>query len=208
MVQVEINGQPAPIRTQNTLRFCDVIELAKTVIDPDHIITAVSINDRQVTDEEWMASLSTMETAIIEIDTDTVEAFCSSRLQQAPSVFQTCYVQFRDARKSFKFDGYIAGNKVLAQAVTTLRAALNWYDSFYKLLPVQYQSDFSIQDHMNKILEIAEKVCQHQLYQSWWALGVALEKELEPALDTLEDFTRQYQKKVSNVLPAPQAAAV
>ncbi len=61
---------------------------------------------------------------------------------------------------------------------------------------------------MNKILEIAEKVCQHQLYQSWWALGVALEKELEPALDTLEDFTRQYQKKVSNVLPAPQAAAV
>lgn len=208
MVQVEINGQPAPIRTQSSLRFCDVIELAKTVIDPDHIITAVTINDHQVTDEEWMASLSTMETSIIEIDTDTVEAFCSSRLSQAPSVFQACYVQFRDARKSFKFDGYVEGNKVLAQAVTTLRAALNWYDSFYKLLPAQNQATFSIQDHMNKILEIAEKVCQHQLYQSWWALGGALEKELEPALDALEDFTRQYQKMISNLLPEPQAAAV
>ena len=33
---------------------------------------------------------------------------------------------------------------------------------------------------------------QQQLYQSWWAIGETLEKDLEPKLDALEDQCRKF----------------
>ena len=45
---------------------------------------------------------------------------------------------------------------------------------------------------VQKLLQ-SGKMSQQQLYQSWWALGETLEKELEPKLDKLEDFCRGFK---------------
>ena len=54
-------------------------------------------------------------------------------------------------------------------------------------------------DISSQVVEISEtckKICQQQLYQSWWALGESLEKDLEPKLDKLEDACRRAAKEV------------
>jgi hypothetical protein len=49
---------------------------------------------------------------------------------------------------------------------------------------------------VTEISETCKKICQQQLYQSWWALGESLEKELEPKLDKLEDACRKAAREV------------
>jgi hypothetical protein len=46
------------------------------------------------------------------------------------------------------------------------------------------------------IAECCKRICQQQLYQSWWALGETIEKELEPKLDKLEDFCRSFRNEI------------
>jgi hypothetical protein len=53
-----------------------------------------------------------------------------------------------------------------------------------------------ISTQVQDISETCKKICQQQLYQSWWALGESLEKDLEPKLDKLEDVCRRVARDI------------
>ncbi|MEI7489443.1 MAG: hypothetical protein WCJ72_18910, partial [Chryseobacterium sp.] len=55
-------------------------------------------------------------------------------------------------------------------------------------------ASYDIEKQVIEIGEVCQKICQQQLYQSWWALGETIEKELEPKLDQLETFCRRFQE--------------
>ena len=61
-----------------------------------------------------------------------------------------------------------------------------------ELVPVSERSSYELGDRVTEITETCKRICQQQLYQSWWALGETLEKELEPQLDRLEDFCKKF----------------
>lgn len=195
MVAIRINGTDSPVRTDGLPRFTDIVELIKTVIDPEHVITDMRINGEVLSDEVWASSTATLGTSIIEVETDTVKQFVEDRLIQAPGVVQACYVQFRDARKAFQMQGQILGNKKLATAVGTLQAFFSWYATFFPLIPAHEQPQYDLDKYVKSIVEISNKICQQQLYQSWWAIAQTIEKELEPQLDELENFCRKFTQR-------------
>ena len=82
-------------------------------------------------------------------------------------------------------------NKLLMKAVNSLRAFFDWYTTLVDLVPEEDRDKFRIDNQANELTETCKKICQQQLYQSWWALGETIERELEPELDQLEDFCRQ-----------------
>jgi hypothetical protein len=90
----------------------------------------------------------------------------------------------------------ITGNKRLKSAVDTLRAFFEWYGTLLQLVPDIKRDKLDISTEVQDISETCKKICQQQLYQSWWALGETLEKELEPKLDKLEDFLRKFERQV------------
>ncbi len=59
------------------------------------------------------------------------------------------------------------------------------------LLPAGNRGVFDIRPQTDEIAEVCKNICQQQLYQSWWAIGETLEKELEPKLDQLEGYLRK-----------------
>ena len=88
------------------------------------------------------------------------------------------------------------GNQRLVQAVNTAKAFFDWYATIVELAPKEKRSSYDINPQVLEISQICKTICQQQLYQSWWALGETLEKQLEPKLDKLEDFLRKFARVV------------
>lgn len=195
MVAIKINGQEAEINAGGVPRITDLIELIKASIDPAHIITAIRIDGHDLSDQDWQSSVSQYTTSVLEIETGTPEAFVADRILHAAEVVRACYIQFRDARKRFQEGNMLEGNKFLAQAVNTIRSFFEWYGTISELYSDQQKRDLDINQRVLELSEVCQRICQQQLYQSWWALGETIAKDLEPKLDELEDFFRRYSAR-------------
>lgn len=190
MVSVRINGVESGISCGGLSRFPELVELVKANIDPEHMITSIVIDGRLPTEEDWSANLSQFETNIVEIETGKPAEYFLGQIGQAADVVQACFTQFRSSRKSFQSGEMVEGNKLLIEAVGTAKAFFDWYGTLLQLVTPEEGKVYDIEAHVTDISECCKRICQQQLYQSWWALGETLEKELEPKLDKLETFFR------------------
>lgn len=196
MVSVRINGEESPIKGEGVPRVIDLIELIKSHIDPDHMITRILLDGKELDEQTWNGTTSQLGTAIFEIETGTPADYIVDRLAKAADVVRACYIDFRDARKFFQAGDMNTGNKKLVVATNTLKAFFEWYGSLLELMGDEDRPKYDITDQVTTIADSCKKICQQQLYQSWWALGESLEKELEPKLDALEDFCRQANRRL------------
>lgn len=196
MVSVRINGEEAGLNTSRLEKMGDLIELIKSAIEPGHMISEILVDGRELSEEDWTRPLNQYGTSIFEINTDTPENFVDARIDRAAEVVQSCFYEFRDARKAFQSGEMSEGNRKLITAVRTAKAFFDWYASLIPLMTDTQRTRFEITDQVEQIAEVCKRICQQQLYQSWWALGETLEKELEPKLDKLEDFCRKFRKAV------------
>ena len=92
------------------------------------------------------------------------------------------------------------GNRQLVRAVNTLQAFFEWYSTLLEIVPEDERPQFVLDQEINSVSTVCKKICQQQLYQSWWALGETLENELEPALDVMEDRCRGFGVQDINFL--------
>jgi hypothetical protein len=196
MVSVRLNGEDSSIQSGGLTKFTDLVELIKASIDPDHMITVIRIDGKELGDQEWMSTIPQLGTSIIEIETDTPERFVTERFSSAADVVRNCYMGFRDARKEFQNGSMNEGNRHLMRGVEIMRAFFDWYGSLLELVPPHRKSTYDIDVHVRELSEVCKKICQQQLYQSWWALGETIQKELEPKLDKLEDHCRRFRASV------------
>ena len=196
MVSVRINGEDSSVGGNDNLKVADLIELIKASIDPAHMITNIRLDGRELEDQDWNSALGQHEAAVLEIATGTPEDFVSSRLDKASQIIRECYLEFREARKTFQDGKMLQGNQKLVRAVNTLKSFFEWYSTLVELTAEDKRKELDINSQVTEISEICKRICQQQLYQSWWALGETIAKELEPKLDRLEDFFRKFQVQV------------
>ena len=196
MVSVRVNGSDAPIQGGGLSKFTDLVELIKSYIDPAHIITSIRIDGRDMSDQEWRSTLPQLGTAIIEVDTDTPERFVVDRFSTAADVVRSCYMAFRDARKEFQNGSMNEGNRNLMKGVEIMKAFFDWYGTLLELVPTDRRATYDIEPQVRELSEVCKRICQQQLYQSWWALGETILKDLEPKLDKLEDHCRRFRAAV------------
>ncbi len=194
MKAIIINGEETEVRCDGLPQLTDVIELIKTMIDPDHMITSILLDGRDLQESDWTRSPSQFEGSVLEIQTGTPAEYVSSRLSSAAGVVRSCYSEFRDARKFFQAGQMQQGNARLVEAVNTLQAFFQWYATMLELVPQESRARYDIRGQAEEISEVCKKICQQQLYQSWWALGETLKGELEPRIDQLEDFCREFEQ--------------
>jgi hypothetical protein len=196
MRAIMVNGQDSGIKADGLPNMADLIELLKSSIDPDHMITSILIDGRELDDSDWSASTAKYSAAVLEIQTGLPDEYARRKLSSASGVVRQCFLDFREARKCFQAGDMQPGNQHMVRAVNTLQAFFQWYVSMVELLPKAEQPSYSIQDKVTEITETCKKICEQQLYQSWWALGETIKDKLEPQLDKLEDFCREFGKRM------------
>lgn len=204
MKRVIVNGQLIEFNLARVRRFTELLELIKSRIDPEEMITAITVDGRELSDSEWEQDVSQFECENLEILTGSPDSYVGDRLQDASRVVRSCFFEFRDARKGFQDGDNVVGNKRLKVAVDTLRAFFDWYGTLTQLVSETKRKTLDITPQVTDIADTCKKICQQQMYQSWWALGESLEKELEPKLDRLEDACRRVARDIRE--SAPQAA--
>jgi hypothetical protein len=165
------------------------------------MITAITMDGRELTDEEWNQCVSQLQGHTLEILTGHPDVYVSDKLQDASRVVRSCFFEFRDARKGFQDGDTVVGNKRLKTAVDTLKAFFDWYGTLVQLVSETKRGKLDISPQVVDISETCKKICQQQIYQSWWALGESLEKELEPKLDKLEDACRRVAREIQTAAP-------
>ncbi|RME58142.1 MAG: hypothetical protein D6780_07250 [Candidatus Dadabacteria bacterium] len=192
---IKVNGEVVDVKTEGLGRFSDLIELIKTMIDPEHMITSITIDGADVKEEDWQRSLSTFsETSVLEIETARPSEFVTSRMTLVPEIIKNCCEDFKEARENFEAGRSRKGNEMLIQAVQTLQVFIEWYSAILELVPIDQRDEYDISEPINQLTETCKKLCQHQLYQSWWALSQTLGQDLEPKLSELEALTRSFSK--------------
>ena len=192
MVSVRINGEDAALKADGLGSIAEVIELIKASIDPEHMITNLNLNGKELAESDWSATTNQFDTVMLEVETGTPSEFVRVRLGMAWEIARSLFNEFRDARKAFQTGNMMAGNKKLINAVNTARAFFEWYGSMLNLVPEANRGSYNISPQVIEISEVCKRLCQQQLYQSWWAIGETLEKDLEPKLDALEDCCRKF----------------
>lgn len=192
MLQIQLNGQQSGLRAAALPRMTDVVELIKNSIDPQHIITDLKINGRDMTEAEWQGAPTQFQaTDILEVATATPIEFVRQRTEFTPNLIENTFILFRSARQSFQAGDNDEGNKILSVAVRDLKAFFEWYALLQAVVPVSDRAKYDIKAQVESITECCKDICQQQMYQSWWALGKSIQEKLEPALDSLELYFRK-----------------
>ncbi|MCB0319847.1 MAG: hypothetical protein KDD60_02910 [Bdellovibrionales bacterium] len=197
MVSIRINGEDAPVRAENCSHIAEIVELIKSVIDPDHMITNIQIDGRPLDDADWLLQKGQLETSIIEFDTGSPDDFVGERIAKAAEIVRGCYLEFRTARQKFQDGLSVEGNKQMVTAVEALQAFFTWYGTLLEIMPEKKRSEYDITPFVEELTSICKSICQQQLYQSWWALGESIQNRLEPQLDQLEGHCRKFQRYAS-----------
>jgi hypothetical protein len=190
MVSVRINGVEPNLRTDGVPKVTDLVELVKSAIDPDHMITEIEVNGEPISGEKWSQALFILQDATFDFYTDTPGQYLIAQVAKSPRAVQACFVQFRDARKTFQGGDTQGGNQRLKQATETLKAFFDWYGVLIQIASEEEKKALELEPNLTDILQTCKSICQLQLYKSWWALGELLQNELEPKLDGLEDKCR------------------
>lgn len=197
MCSVIINGENAPIRSDGLQKVAELVELIKNSIDPEHMITGILLDGRELEDSDWQAGLGQYETSILEIETGTPTEFVATRLGTAGAIVESCAREFQASRTCFQEGQMADGNKKLLQAVNTLQAFFEWYGTLMELISAEEKAHFNITSQVEAISGTCKKICQQQLYQSWWALGETISADLEPQLKELEEFCKSFSAEQS-----------
>lgn len=186
-----VNGAESQQAFSSTTRVTEMVELIKASLDPEDMITAIGVDGRELEEHEWASPLSAFPGSTFELITGKSSEYIAHRLEIAPEVISSCYMEFRDARKKFHAGDQAEGNKALVQAVSTTRNFFSWFATLSDLMEAPQRAKFNIDPQVREISDVCKRICQQQLYQSWWAIGETIQRELEPKLDALEDLIRK-----------------
>ncbi|MCC6931772.1 MAG: hypothetical protein IT292_00750 [Deltaproteobacteria bacterium] len=188
MITVMVNGSQLPLQLDGVRTMGELVEVIKMNIDPDSVISAMTIGGRDLVEADWRAPLSVHGTALLEIDTATRGEFLKERLIQAPTLIGKVIQSFINSRDSFRSGEQNGGYQQMGQAVKDFNAFIKWYDVILEYNPALKQSYHTqVVPLINELTRICEQLIQQQLYNSWWAIGETLEKQLEPTLKRLQE---------------------
>jgi hypothetical protein len=171
MVSVRIDGEQSTISGEHLPRLIDLIEVIKDHIVPGHMITALRIDGRAVSDEDWEISPRYLGGTTLEVTTGTPTQYLKEKVSAAPEVIDNCYLMFRATRKAFIDGDSQSANQLLRAAVDNLQAFVSWYRTMLELMPEDQRLRFGIDPEITEMGETLERICMQQLTQSWKLTG-------------------------------------
>lgn len=187
VMNVNVNGVPFNYPREAIKSMGELIELIKSTIDPETIITAITIDDRLMTDNDWRLPLAAHANSTLNIESGSKKAYIESRLSSASLYLDKIIRSFSQARMLFKNAEIQAANNELGKAVQDTRAFIDWYQTILQLITNPPEAEVQkFENAVNDLTDTCEQILQQQLYRSWWAIAESLEKKLEPQLEQMK----------------------
>ncbi len=189
MITVQIDGSSMVTDVGEMKTLGDLVELVKTTIDPDAIITSMSFDKDGISERDWMLPLVAHNGRTLSVTTGSKSNFLDDRLRTAEFFLDQIMERFNNTANTYDKGTFDEANRMFAGALEDLSAFLEWYGS---LLMVDEKRMAATTDayapHIEAISRTCEELHQHQLYNSWWVLSNTLRTKLKPELQNLRAF--------------------
>lgn len=186
MIQVQVDGNPLSTDIGGMSSLGDLLELVKSNIDPDTIITSVEFNGEALTESEWNLPLAAHRGRVLDIRTGTKKGYLFDRLASATDIVARIIAEFADAGDAYRKGFSPDGNAKLARAVDDLGAFVTWYDSLLGMSETDTsETRQEFLDLVNSLQKICEQIIQQQLFNSWWVLSETINTKLNPSLEEI-----------------------
>jgi len=187
MINVTVDGKPFTYQIDSTKSLGDLLELVKSSIDPDTIITKILLNENQLTDSDWKIPLAKQGGKSLEIVTGTKQVYIDERLSSASLYLDKIIRSYAQARMLFKNGDVQPANSALQAAVNDTKAFIDWYQTILQLIDNPPEAEVTkFEEAVLQLSDTCEQVLQQQLYRSWWQLADLLERKLEPQLEQIK----------------------
>ena len=199
MIQVQVDGNPLQADLGALNSMGDVLELVKTTIDPDSIITSIQFNGETLSDSDWTLPLSAHRGRMLQIKTGGKREYLAERIALAPEIVERITEEFAEAGGSYRSGFSPNGNSQLGTAVTDLSAFVNWFASLMAMderLLGDANKQFSAE--VGSLHKVCEQMLQQQLYNSWWAISETINSKLTPKLLEIRQLCDQIAQTLRN----------
>lgn len=198
MITIMVDGQVLPADASSMRTMQDLVELIKATIDPDKIITSLTLEGAVLSDADWQGALTMHRGKTLEVSTGRKQEYLVGRLNSASDYLSRIIAGFEKAGESYRNGDSDGGNSALATSVDDLLAFINWYMALLSIDADRLVGPINeFNDHILGVQETCEQLLQQQMFQSWWALGETLRAKLEPKLAALQQFCQQTATTVS-----------
>lgn len=198
MLRVRIDGQNFSNQLGQIQTIGELVELIKASIDPDKMIASMLLNERELSEADWRRSIAGSSECSLEISTDRREKYVMERISQSPLYLKRIVDKFIVARQLYQTGNSFKANQEIKIAVGDLSAYMDWY---LTLLCLDSKLDRSfvnlINENVKCISQVCEKIVNYMLCNSWWAVGQALEGELEPQLGKFYESASNFSLAMS-----------
>ncbi len=191
-----IDGKEFPSMSSGANSMSELIELIKATIDPDSIITSISLAGQELSDNDWRTPLSAHGNSVLEILTGSKEEYVSERVVMADQFVEKIKATFATAQQAFESGQSSEGSNSFKTAVEDLKAFIEWYATLFELAPSTLKVNTEeLTQNVDNIRETCEQLLQQQMYQSWWAMSETLKTKLDPELESLRVFCLKLANK-------------
>lgn len=184
MVQIQLDGKPLVLEQSAARTLGDLVELVKTNIDPDTIITSLLLEGNSLAESDWFTPLVQQHGKRLDVTTGTRREFLADRLSMANEFLSAVMQKFSDVERLYSSGLNLAGNSALSAALKDLHSYVNWYNGILELDPklrdtvvVEFNSEIS------ELKLICDQLFQHQLYNAWQGVSETIKSRLIPQLE-------------------------
>ncbi len=192
MITVQIDNNRTITDIGGIRTMPDLVEFIKANIDPDRIITELTLLGRKLSDADWRAPLSVQGNGVLQVTTGSKTEYCIERLTFAVACLEQICFEFSEAEQKLSLGDTGQGNVVLGGAVADLNAFIGWYNTLLTLIGEEHASRReAFQNSLTTLLSTCERLLQQQLYQSWWAISETIRGQLSPQLKQLGSFCEE-----------------
>lgn len=184
MVQIHLDGKPLVLEQSAARTLGDIVELVKTNIDPDTIITSLLLEGNSLAESDWFTPIVQQHGKRLDVTTGTRREFLVDRLSMANEFLSAVMQKFSDVERLYSSGLNLAGNSALSGALKDLHSYVNWYHGILDLDPklrdtvvVEFNSEIS------ELKLICDELFQHQLYNAWQGVSTTIKSRLIPQLE-------------------------
>lgn len=183
MVQIQLDGKPLVIEQSSAKTLGDVVELIKSNIDPDTIITSLLLEGGSLAEADWFAPLVQQNGKRLDVTTGTKRDFLTDRLSVANEFLTAVTAKFSDVERLFDNGLNLAGSSALSKAIKDLHSYINWYFGVLELDPKLRATVFvELSGDIDELKVICEQLFQHQLFNAWQGISGTIKDRLIPQL--------------------------
>lgn len=192
MLEVTIDGGTSIGHLGDIKTMGDLVEFIKATIDPDKMIVSLSLDGKNLSENDWRMPISVHPNSRLQVETGDKAVYLADRLVLAPDYLEVIMSEFSEVAELFNQGKNFQANDIFSRAIDDLNAFMSWYTSLFALDASLEAAELNnVSQRVEGLAKICEELIQQMLHHFWGNVSKNLTEQLIPSLRELASYSEK-----------------